>query len=232
MIQLEKFTTFEEFTGTVRCAGFLPGGFPWSQSGVFSVHGLATEGVMWHSGVRDLDPWEWRIRVLTDCEDIAYGKVFANKSGYITREWYPAFIAARRRAESIDDAWESGKLSRAAKRIYDALRDVPALSTFDLRIEAGLGREKKSVFERALVELQMKLYITYCGEAQKMSKTGEPYGWPGAVLCTAENFFPGVEDEAEWLDPDEAVGRIAERILEILPDAEPREVMTLIHPAR
>ena len=93
-------------------------------------------------------------------------------------------------------------------------------------------REKKSVFERALTELQMKLYVTYCGEAQKMSKAGEPYGWPGAVFCTAESFFPGVEDEAEWLDPEEAVERIAERIREIHPDAEEREIRTLINPAR
>ena len=228
----KKFTTFDEFTRTVREIGFLPGGFPWSDGGRLSVSTLASPDVKWHSGISDLDPWEWRIRVLTDCEDIAYGKLFSGKSGYITREWYPRFIAARRRAESLDEAWEAGKISRPAKRIYDVLRDVPALSVFGLRVSAGLSKEKRSVFERAIVELEMSLYITYCGEAQKISRTGEPYGWPGAVLCTSESFFPGAEDEAAELDPARAVQDIAERVREVLPDVRDRDIRTLIRAAK
>lgn len=227
-----KFTTFDEFVNTVRRIGFLPGGFPWSENGALSVHSLADPGVMWHSGIPDLDPWMWRIRVLTDCEDIAYGKVFGGKSGYITREWYPTFIAARRRADTLDEAWEDGKISRTSKLVYDALRDVPALSTFDLKAAAGLNREKKSVYERALTDLQMSLYITYCGEAQKISRAGEPYGWPGAVFCTVENFFPGVEEEAAEIDPDEAAERIAERVWDILPWVDDKEIKALIHAAK
>lgn len=52
--------------------------------------------VRWHTGDPETDPWEWRIRVLDERNDIAYAKLFFNKSGYITKEWYPYFLAVRR----------------------------------------------------------------------------------------------------------------------------------------
>ena len=45
--------------------------------------------IVWHTGDPETDPWEWRMRVLQERDDIAYGKVFFGASGYITKEWYP-----------------------------------------------------------------------------------------------------------------------------------------------
>ena len=43
--------------------------------------------VKWHCGDPEVDPWEWRMRVLEERRDIAYAKVFFKTSGFITREW-------------------------------------------------------------------------------------------------------------------------------------------------
>ncbi len=221
-----SFSTFEEFLASVRRAGFLPGALE-CEGEQFSVGGLCRD-VRWHTGDPDRDPWEWRIRVLSDAEDIAYGKFFSGRSGYITREWFPRFIAVRRHAEPMDEAWSAGKISRPAKRIYDMLSEAPALAAHDIRSLGGFASEKKSVLERALVELQTKLYITVCGEACKLSAAGEPYGWPSAVFCTVENFFAGAEDEAGGIDPDIAAQEIAARVLEFAPGVSPRALKSLI----
>jgi len=41
--------------------------------------------VRWHTGDPGTSPWEWRIRVLDERDDIAYPKRFYKKSGYITK---------------------------------------------------------------------------------------------------------------------------------------------------
>ena len=42
--------------------------------------------VKWHCGDPEVDPWEWRMRVLEERRDIAYSKVFFKTSGFITRD--------------------------------------------------------------------------------------------------------------------------------------------------
>ncbi len=45
-----------------------------------------TPPVKWHCGDQEVDPWEWRMRVLEERTDIAYSKVFRGTSGFITVE--------------------------------------------------------------------------------------------------------------------------------------------------
>lgn len=225
-MELKPFRNFGEFVDRVHEAGFLPGTL--DCEGAFSVEGLRGEGVVWHTGDDEHDPWQWRIRVLAETEDIAYGKFFSRKSGYITRDWLPRFIAARRRAYSFDEMWQAGRVSRCAKKVYDLLREAPALASHDIRSLGNFAGEKKSALESALAELQMDMFITVCGEAQKISAEGEPYGWPGSVFCTVENFFAGVEEEASALDPARAAEEIADRVRMFAPEVGPRTLKSLI----
>lgn len=55
------------------------------------------------------------MRVLEERDDIAYGKVFFGTSGYITREWYPLFLAVRRRGMVFDEWYDEGKASQLEK---------------------------------------------------------------------------------------------------------------------
>lgn len=75
---------YDDFCGELLCAGFsvAAGG---NDEGVFGLlkYGWNDEphdcAVRWHTGDPGTDPWEWRVRVLKERRDIAYGKVFFAK---------------------------------------------------------------------------------------------------------------------------------------------------------
>lgn len=116
-------SSFEDFCQELHRCGFSMGGG--NAKGIFALipydwtnQDAIDTPVKWHCGDPELDPWEWRMRVLEERTDIAYAKLFFKTSGFITKEWYPYFYAVRRDGEILQDAYEDGKISRAAKRIY------------------------------------------------------------------------------------------------------------------
>lgn len=117
------------------------------------------------------------------------------------------------------------RMSHYAKRIYALIRDNGALPVHAIKQLGGFGKQDATRFDRALVDLQMKLYITMCGRRQKQSKTGEAYGWSSTVLCTTEDFWGGdVFAQAAKIDPAEGAARIAEQVLRLNPAAKPAKV--------
>ena len=94
---------------------------------------------------------------------------------------------------------------------------------------SGFSREEKSKFDSALVELQMKLYITMRGREQKISNTGEDYGWPSTVFCTVETFWSKmVFEKAAKISVNEVVDRITEQIYKLNPVACAKKIKKLI----
>jgi len=225
---------FTDFCDALLEAGFsvASGG---NDEGVFGLleHGWDAQPedspIRWHTGDPETDPWEWRMRVLDERDDIAYGKVFFKKAGYITKEWHPYFVAARRDSRTIEDVYADGLLSRSAKRVYDAVAEHVALPLQEIKQKAGFAREDKAKFDAALTELQMKLYLTMCGRAQRRSKAGELYGWSSTVFCTVEHFW-GEEllEKAAKLDAAEAAEKIAEQVLRLNPAAQAKRVAKFI----
>jgi hypothetical protein len=186
--------------------------------------------VQWHSGDPDRDPWDWRERVIKERNDIAYSKVFFKKHGFITREWYPYFLAVRRHGRDFGDAYADGLHSRAALRVYECLQQNGALSVHDIKPLAGFGKDEKSAFERALAELEMGLYITVCGHARKIGRAGESYGCASDVYCLTEEFFPDeVFEAAVPLEPEEAAEKIEAQVYRLNPGAEAKRVRKFIY---
>ena len=186
--------------------------------------------VRWFSGDPDTDPWEWRMRVVEDCNDIAYGKVFFRKGGFITREWYPRFLAVRRPCISFYDAYDDGLISRNAKRVYDTLSEHGTLPSHLVKFYSGFTSDEQSRFEKALIDLQMGLYITICGQARKRNKRGEEYGWNSVVYCTTEQFWgEDVFDEADKIESNEAERMITEQVLRLNPDADRSQLRKFIY---
>ena len=54
-----------------------------------------TETQFWWSGNLAVDSWEWRTLIARSGE-IAYGKFFEKKAGFISKEWLPFFANYRR----------------------------------------------------------------------------------------------------------------------------------------
>ena len=185
--------------------------------------------ILWHTGDYDTDPWEWRMRVLDERSDIAYGKLFFKKSGFITKEWYPCFLAARRGDTTFDEAYDDGRVSHFAKRIYDVVCQYGTLPLHGIKQLAWFSKEDKPGFDKAITELQMKMYLTMCGRQQKLSQKGEEYGWASTVFCTTENFFgEAVFEQAAKISKEEAYQRIREQILRLNPSAQNKKISKFI----
>lgn len=122
-----------------------------------------------HSGDSETDPWEWRIRGLTQANKIAYGKVFFKKSGWINQEWYPYFLAIRRGSKTLEDMYEDGMISSLSNDVYKLIEDCPGIALHELKLELGISKNNKSEFDRAITDLQMKLFITISGQKYKLS---------------------------------------------------------------
>ena len=87
--------------------------------------------VRWHTGDPETDPWEWRMRVLEERDDIAYAKLFFRTSGYIAWPLYPLFYAVRRGTHSI--ARERFQFSASAGTGYDT-HSRTLLSLLEVRV--------------------------------------------------------------------------------------------------
>ena len=217
---------YDDFVRELLRAGFSFGG---ADAHIFSLIGnnWNEAGLLrWHTGDPETDPWEWRMRVLEERDDIAYAKVFFKKSGFITKEWYPYFLAVRRGGSTFNEAYQAGTISHYAKRIYEAVSTHGSLPTEDLKREAGFGREDKSKFDAALTDLQMKFYLTISGQQRRFQKTGEEYGMPSTVFCTTEQFW-GESDvfaQAAQLSEHEAIQAITARVLERNPAAQAKKI--------
>lgn len=227
IMETYKVNCFEDFCETLQNCGFTMGGA--NSEGVFTICDLFGDNIMWHTENPDTDPWEWRMRVLNECTEIAYSKLFFKKSGYITKSWYPYFLKIRRKGESLEDAYLNGTISNTAKRIYEIIEEHEVIALHNIKKLGNFSKEDNYRFEKALVELQMNMYITMCGRQQKTNQFGEGYGWNSTVFCTTEKFW-GLElfHMADSISEQEAVKKITEQVYKLNPNANERKIKKFI----
>jgi len=222
--------SFQEFCDELLVCGFSMGGG--NAKGIFAIVDYdwrtcpVDSPIVWHTGDPETDPWEWRMRVLEERDDIAYGKVFFGTSGYITKEWYPLFLRVRRQGMVFDEWYDEGKASQLEKQIYEAISENGQVALHDLKRMCGIKKETASKFDRALTNLQKSLFITMCGRTQKLNKFGEGYGWNSTVFCTVEDFWG--EDLSADISVQEAYEQIREQILKLNPQAEEKAIKKFI----
>ncbi len=207
----------EEAADLVRKIGFLP---------LFSVGipGFSVEERVlpfdWWTEDPERDPWIWRM-TLAEYGDIAYGKFFDRKAGFVSKEWFPDFANYRRDGYDAEGLYEDGKMKGGAKKILDALElDENAVS---LELMSGQLRKRAGVekgFDGLLIDLQMQSFLLISGFRQKRNKKGVPYGWHLPSFTTPETRW-GYDfvNSAETL-PDESYRRIAAQVGRYFPDAD------------
>jgi len=226
---------YDDFIEALLAAGFSMGGG--SDDGIYSIVDWVWNEtppyetpIAWHTGDPETDPWEWRMRVLDERDDIVYAKLFFKKSGFITKEWYPYFLSARRGGLTFDEAYDDGTISHYAKRIYDAVAENGALATHTIKQVAGFSRDEKASFDKALTELQMKMYITMCGKQYRSVKSAMNNNcWASTVMTTTESFFgEAVFEEADAISSEVAFEKIKEQILKLNPLAEEKRINKFI----
>ena len=223
---------FEDFCQELNHCGFSMGGG--NAKGIFALidydwtnQEFIDTPVKWHCGDPEVDPWEWRMRVLEERTDIAYSKVFFKTSGFITRWWYPYFYAVRRNGETFEDVYHRGAVSHTAKRIYDIVSEG-SIALHEIKAYGGFSKEDKAQFDRALVELQMGFFITMSGRQQKKNKYGMEYGWNSTVFTTVEDFWAERDFLLPELAAQESYETIRQQILRLNPLSEEKNIRKFI----
>jgi len=224
---------YNDFINALMDAGF-SGAVGGKEDGVFGLfrYGWGSEdetGIQWHTGDPDTDPWEWRIRVFAERDDIVYSKLFFKKAGYVTKEWYPYFLAARRGGRDFEDDYYDGYISHHAKRIFDTVKEHGRLPVQRIKQLAGFSREEKSKFDNALTDLQMRMHLTICDIYYSISQKGVGYGFSSTVFSTPELFWGDeVFNRASDIDEYEAIEALTGQISKLNPSADSDKILRFI----
>ena len=72
---MKTIRSFDDFVQDLREAGFSMGGE--RDGGVFALASFFGPEIRWHTEDAQTDPWEWRIRVLREYQDLAMGNFFS-----------------------------------------------------------------------------------------------------------------------------------------------------------
>lgn len=230
-----RIRTWQELINWINEVGFLP---------LFSngVEGFSAEEHVspdyWWTGIREEDPWEWR-EIMAAGHQVAYGKFFDQKAGFISLEWLPFFANYRRNGYDFDSRYEDGLASRREKKIMDMLtgRDEDGDVTFpddqilstELKKKAGFGKGGEKNYPGIITGLQMQTYLVITDFHRRENKRGEEYGMPVSVLLPPEAVWgyehvTGAYNES----PRESYGRIISRIKEKFPDAQDADIIKMI----
>ena len=172
----------DDMVSIVQEYGFLP--FFTSAIPGFSVE-EHTSPLYWWSGDAEQDPWEWRY-LMARSGQVAYGKFFGKKAGFISKAWFPHFANWRRDGYDFDSRWEDELAPLRQKRIMDCFAGQDEWFSFALKQRAGFGKGGEKNFEGTVTDLQMGGYLLIRDFRQRINKRGIPYGWPISVYTTPE----------------------------------------------
>ena len=230
-----RIRSWQELIGWVREVGFLPL-FSNGVEGFSAEEHVSTE--YWWTGNRDQDPWEWR-EIIAASHEVAYGKFFGQKAGFISLEWLPYFVNFRRGGYDFDSRWEDGLAGRREKMIMDLLTerdedgdivfpDKQILST-ELKKMAGFGKNGEKNYPGTITALQMQTYLVITGFHRRVNKRGQKYGMPVSILQPPEAIW-GYEmvTSAYQETPEQSRQRIIDRIRQQFGNPDISEIEKLI----
>ena len=185
----------------------------------------------WWTDDPGTDPWVWR-EILARRGNVAYGKFFHNRAGFLSKEWLPVFANYRRDGYDFDARWDDELASWRQKKIMDLFMEKNAdreFFSFEVKEKAGFGKNGEKNFEGTLTSLQMMLYLVCCDFRQKKNKKGQEYGWHIAVYSTPEHLFGrDLVTSCYREDPKRSLGRIIAQVQKICPGTDPRAVLSLV----
>lgn len=185
----------------------------------------------WWTGNLDSDPWEWRA-IIARRGEVAYGKFFDNKAGFISKKWLPYFVNYRRDGYDFDALWDDEKASRRQKKIMDLFVENNSEAEYisaEMKQEAGFSKEGEKGFDGTITSLQMMMYLCVRDFRRKKNKKGQEYGWALAVYSTPEHIF-GYDyvTSAYHEEPMESGKRIAMHIMNAYPIASASQIKRLV----
>lgn len=168
--------------------------------------------------------WGWKDRALGK-RMWYYAKVLRKKATMISLEAAPFFYALSENYGAPEEdyliAYEEGRLSQAAKQVYEALLKEGALNTIDLRRVAKLANAKESEFNKALEVLQADFKILPVG----VSEAG---AWKYSFIYEiVTRHYPDLAEQARKISEREARSELVELYFASLGAAQEGDVNKL-----
>lgn len=168
--------------------------------------------------------WGWKDNALGK-KVWYYAKVLRKKATMISLDIAPYFYALSENYGSPEEdyllAYEAGRLTQAAKQVYEALLNEGPLHTIDLRSAAKLTNARESEFNKALEVLQADFKILPVGVA----KAG---AWKYAFIYEiVSRHYPELPEKARFISEAEARRKLLELYFESVGAAQERDVNKL-----
>jgi len=211
-----------ELAACVQKVGFLP----LLESGI---PGFAAESLMaeecrftqFDDGSWEWPLWQWKGSVVRE-GNCVYGKFFAGKAGFISREWWPDFYNWRRSKRPVP---EEGTIEDA---ILATLREHGSMITRELRAACDFtGKNMRSRFDGYVGRLQMGCYIVTEDFVYPVDKHGREYGFGWSLLTTPETLL-GNDACCCQRTPEESFQRMTDYLSELLPQATDQQIKRLL----
>lgn len=178
----DRIRTWHELMDRINAVGFLP--LFKNEIPGFSVE-EHTSGLFWWTDDPAQDPWKWR-ELIARSGEVAYGKFFGGKAGFISKEWFPHFANWRRNGYDFDSRWDEALASTRCKKVMDQFTKQDELYSNELKQLAGFGKGGEKNFDGTVTELQMQTYLIVRDFRKRLNKKGFEYGWPISVYTTPE----------------------------------------------
>ena len=213
----------EELLAAVEHYGFLPF-FKNSIKG-FSIEEMCPPE-LWFT---DLDgPWEWKGPAAKSGRCI-YGKFFAGKAGYISKQWIPNFVNFRRDGYDFDARCDDGLVYYKDKDLYETISEHEIILSKELKEICLYVKGGNKGFDTVITRLQMQSYVCVADFVYMLDKHGNPYGWGVAQYTTPEHFF-GYDyiASAYKIAPEESKQKIIDHLQNRLPEATESQISKLI----
>ena len=168
--------------------------------------------------------WGWKDDSL-DKKIWYYGKILRRKATFISLKIAPYFYALSDNYGSPEEdhiiAYEEGRLTLAARQVYDTLLALGSLNTLDLRKQAHMLNAKQSVFNRALEDLQKDFKILPVGIAEAGA-----WRYSYRYELTARH-YPDLAEQARQIGESDARKKLIELYLRSVGVAQRRDLAKL-----
>ena len=211
-----------ELMAYIQQAGFLP--LLYSGIRGFSAEEMVDDDcryVVFPDGGWDWPLWKWKGPIVTE-GNCVYGKFFAGKAGFISREWWPDFCNYRR---SVHPVPAEGTIEEA---ILSTLREQGSLITRELRAACGFsGPKMRSRFDAYVTRLQIGCHIVTEDFVYPRDRHNREYGWGWSLLTTPEALY-GKESCQCQRSPAESYARVLSKLRSVVPQASEKELEKLV----
>ena len=148
---------------------------------------------------------------------LAYGKLFAKKTGLASRDWYSDLANYRRNGYDFDSRYEEGLANYREKCIMDILlQEGPTLSK-NLKRLAGFSDNGLKGFDTVMTNLQMQTYVTVHSFEYARDKYRKPYGWGIARYAVTEDVLGSEVTLGAYVrSPEESKARIVQQLRDVV----------------